>query len=311
MSGDFSAPLLRKNNGKDISGEEEEDISLKSSFVRKTWEEVKTTWYIAGPAILTSLFQYSLGFVTRTLVGHLGTIELAAVGLQGLVVSGIGFGIMMGMGSALETLCGQAYGAGKPSMLGIYMQRSWVILLMTAIPLTLVYIFAEPILKLLGQSSEIAEVAGKFSIWMLPQLLAYALNFPLQKFLQAQSKVMAMAWISLGVLVLHVGLSWLSIVKLEMGLVGAAISLNLSWCLMVICQMIYVFTCCKEAWTGFSWLAFTDLIGFIGLSLASAVMLCLEYWCYMVLIVLAGLLKNPEIQVDAASIWYVLFLLLF
>ncbi|PIA34151.1 hypothetical protein AQUCO_03800014v1 [Aquilegia coerulea] len=302
MSGDFSAPLLRKNNGKDISGEEEEDISLKSSFVRKTWEEVKTTWYIAGPAILTSLFQYSLGFVTRTLVGHLGTIELAAVGLQGLVVSGIGFGIMMGMGSALETLCGQAYGAGKPSMLGIYMQRSWVILLMTAIPLTLVYIFAEPILKLLGQSSEIAEVAGKFSIWMLPQLLAYALNFPLQKFLQAQSKVMAMAWISLGVLVLHVGLSWLSIVKLEMGLVGAAISLNLSWCLMVICQMIYVFTCCKEAWTGFSWLAFTDLIGFIGLSLASAVMLCLEYWCYMVLIVLAGLLKNPEIQVDAASI---------
>ncbi|KAF5193603.1 Detoxification-like protein [Thalictrum thalictroides] len=111
-----------------------------------------------------------------------------------------------------------------------------------------------------------------------------------------------MAWISLGVLVLHVGLSWLSIVKLEMGLVGAAISLDFSWWLMVICQLIYVFTCCKDSWTGFSWLAFTDLIGFIGLSLASAVMLCLEYWCYMVLILLAGLLKNPEIQVDAASI---------
>lgn len=29
----------------------------------------------------------------------------------------------------------------------------------------------------------------------------------------------------------------------------------------------------------------------------------LEYWIYMVVIILAGLLKNPEIAVDAASIW--------
>ncbi|KAL0357888.1 UNVERIFIED_CONTAM: protein DETOXIFICATION 32 [Sesamum calycinum] len=32
------------------------------------------------------------------------------------------------MGSAVETLCGQAYGAGQLEMLGVYLQRSWVIL---------------------------------------------------------------------------------------------------------------------------------------------------------------------------------------
>ena len=58
--------------------------------------------------------------------------------------------VQLGMGSALETLCGQAFGAGQIHMLGVYMQRSWIILFCTALPLSLVYIFAMPILKLPG-----------------------------------------------------------------------------------------------------------------------------------------------------------------
>ncbi|CAA7398013.1 unnamed protein product [Spirodela intermedia] len=273
------------------------------SFCEDVWREAYLIWYIAGPAILTSIFQYSMSSVTQTLVGHLGTLELAAVGIQNLVISGIGFGVMLGMGSALETLCGQAFGAGEHRMMGIYMQRSWVILLSTAAVLTVPYLFASPILRLLGQSAEIAELAGKFSLWMIPELFAFAINFPIMKFLQAQSRVMVMMWISAAVLALHLLLSWLFIVKLGTGLVGAAITLNFTWWLLVAGQLSYVVSgCCKDSWTGFSWLAFADLTNFLGLSLASAVMLCLEYWIYMVVIILAGLLKNPEIAVDAASI---------
>lgn len=178
------------------------------------------------------------------------------------------------MGSALETLCGQAYGAGKMSMLGIYLQRSWVILLATAMLLSMTYVFATPILKLLGQIDEIAELAGSFSIWMIPELFAFAVNFPIQKFLQAQSKVMAMAWISAAIFVVHVILSWIFIIKLDMGLVGAAITLNFAWFLLDVGQLVYILSgSCKDSWTGFSWLAFTELVDFLGLSLASAVML--------------------------------------
>lgn len=109
---------------------------------------------------------------------------------------------------------------------------------------------------------------------MIPQIFAYALNFPIQKFLQAQRKVLVMLWISLGVLVLHVPLSWLLILKLNWGLVGAAIILNTSWWLIVIGQLLYIFiTKSDGAWSGFSWLAFADLFNFLKLSLASAVML--------------------------------------
>nr|GMD99370.1 protein DETOXIFICATION 33 [Ipomoea batatas] len=207
------------------------------------------------------------------------------------------------MGSALETLCGQAYGAGKMRMLGVYMQRSWVILLTTACFLVPIYVFSPPILHLIGQTQEISKAAGKFSLWMIPQLFAYALNFPVQKFLQSQRKVLVMSWISAAVLLLHAFFSWLLIIKLNWGLVGAAITLNSSWWLIVILQLIYIFVTKSDgAWTGFSWQAFHDLFAFVKLSLASAVMLCLEFWYLMVIIVIAGRLENPLVPVDALSI---------
>lgn len=178
------------------------------------------------------------------------------------------------MGSAVETLCGQAYGAGKIEMLGVYMQRSWVILLTTAFLLMFLYIFALPFLLLIGQTEDISRSAGKFALWMIPQLYAYAVNFPIAKFLQAQGKVMAMAWISAAALVLHVLFSWLLMLKLGWGMAGAAVVLNASWWFVVVAQLVYIFSgSCGAAWTGFSWKAFQNLGGFVTLSLTSAVMM--------------------------------------
>jgi MATE family multidrug resistance protein len=67
------------------------------------------------------------------------------------------------MGSALETLCGQAYGAKQYHMLGVYMQRSCIVLFVFAVLLLPTYIFATPILKLLGQADDIAELSGSVS----------------------------------------------------------------------------------------------------------------------------------------------------
>ncbi|KAL2253653.1 UNVERIFIED_CONTAM: Protein DETOXIFICATION 31 [Sesamum indicum] len=265
--------------------------------------ESSKLWFLAGPAILTSIFQYSLGAITQTFAGHVGTLDLAAFSVENSVISGLCFGVMMGMGSALETLCGQAYGAGQIDMLGVYMQRSWVILLVTSFLLTFMYIFAEPILLLLGQTEAISQTAGKFALWMVPQLYAYALNFPIAKFLQAQSDIMAMAWISAAALGLHVLFSWLLMLKLGWGMAGGAVVLNISWWFLVVAQLIYIFSgACAESWTGFSWKAFQNLWGFVRLSVASAVMLCLEIWYFTALILFAGYLKNAEIAVDALSI---------
>ncbi|KAJ7953561.1 Protein DETOXIFICATION [Quillaja saponaria] len=278
-------------------------ITSFNIFSREFSFESKKLWYLAGPAIFTSLCQYSLGAITQLLAGHVGTLALAAVSIENSVIAGFSFGVMLGMGSALETLCGQAFGAGQIDMLGIYMQRSWVILNSTAVILCFLYIFSVQILKLIRQTTEISEAAGRFAVWMIPQLFAYSMNFPIAKFLQAQSKIMVMAGISAVALVLHTLFSWLFMLKLGWGLVGAAVVLNSSWWFIVVAQLVYIFSgTCGRAWTGFSWKAFQNLWGFIRLSLASAVMLCLEVWYFMALILFAGYLKNAELSVDALSI---------
>ncbi|CAI9266950.1 unnamed protein product [Lactuca saligna] len=265
--------------------------------------ESKKLWYLAGPAIFTTVFQYSLGAITQTFAGHVGTLDLAAVSVENSVIAGFSFGVMVGMGSALETLCGQAFGAGQVDMLGVYMQRSWVILFVTALILLPLYIFATPLLLLIGQTHDISHAAGQMAIWMIPQLFAYAFNFPIAKFLQAQSKIMVMAYISAVALVMHTIFSWLLMLKLGWGLWGGAIVLNLSWWFMVIAQMIYILSgTCGRAWSGFSLGAFNNLWSFVKLSLASAIMLCLETWYFMALVLFAGYLKNAEIAVDALSI---------
>ncbi|PIA51716.1 hypothetical protein AQUCO_01100531v1 [Aquilegia coerulea] len=280
-----------------------EPIKHIKDFFREFLVESKKLWFLAGPAIFTSICQYSLGAISQVFAGQVGTLELAAVSVENSVIAGFSFGVMLGMGSALETLCGQAYGAGQIDMLGIYMQRSWVILNTTAILLTFLYIFAAQLLKLIGQEDNIAQAAGTFAIYMIPQLFAYAVNFPLAKFLQAQSKMMAMAVIAFAALIFHTFFSWLLMLKLGWGLVGAAVVLNLSWWLINAAQFLYICSgTCGRAWSGFSMKAFENLWGFVRLSIASAVMLCLEVWYFMALILFAGYLKNPEVSVDGLSI---------
>ncbi|VAI02312.1 unnamed protein product [Triticum turgidum subsp. durum] len=207
------------------------------------------------------------------------------------------------MGSALETLCGQAVGAGQVDMLGIYIQRSWIICGATALALVPTYVFTAPILRALHQPAAISAVAGRYTRWVIPQLFAYAANFPLQKFLQAQSKVWAMTFISGVGLALHVALNYIFVARLGHGLFGAAMIGNVTWWIIILAQFVYLVSgCFPEAWKGFSMLAFSSIAAFVKLSLASAAMLCLEVWYYTAVLILVGLLKNAQLEVDIMSV---------
>lgn len=271
---------------------------IKSMF----WIETVKLWKIAAPIAFNTLCQYGINSVTNIFVGHIGNFELSAVAISLSVIGTFSFGFMLGMGSALETLCGQAFGAGQVQMLGIYMQRSWIILLVTCIFLLPIYIFASPILKLLGQEESVADYAGHFTLLVIPQLFSLAINFPASKFLQAQSKVTALAWIGFVALLLHIPLLWLLIFVFGWGTTGAAIAYDITSWGIAAGQVVYVIGWCKEGWTGLSMSAIKDIWAFVRLSLASAVMLCLEIWYMMSIIVLAGHLDNAVISVDSLSI---------
>ncbi|RZC93432.1 hypothetical protein C5167_026043 [Papaver somniferum] len=269
----------------------------------RIWVESKKLWYIAGPVIISRVASYSTFVITQAFAGHFGNLELAAIFLSLTVIVGFSFGLLLAMASALETLCGQAYGAKRHHMLEIYMQRSWVVLTIFAMLLLPLYIFTTPILKLLGQPDDLAELSGLVTIWLIPIPFALALEFPLQKFLQCQLKTPIIAWVSLSALLVHIFLNWLVIHKLGFGVIGAVAISNVSWWISVLGLHSYI-VCggCPETWTGFSMEAFCGIWEFFKLSLASGVMLCVENWYYKILILMTGNMHNATVAVSALTV---------
>ncbi|RLN18700.1 hypothetical protein C2845_PM02G08650 [Panicum miliaceum] len=259
---------------------------------------------IAAPAVVVYVLNNVLSISTQIFSGHLGNLELAASSLGNNGIQVFAYGLMLGMGSTVETMCGQAYGAHRYEMLGIYLQRSTILLAAVGVPLTAVYAFSRPILVLLGESPEIAAAAAVFVLGLIPQIFAYAANFPIQKLLQAQSIVAPSAYISAAALAAHLALGYLAVYRLGMGLLGASLVLSLSWWLIVAAQFAYIVTSerCRRAWTGLSCRAFSGLPEFLKLSTASAVMLCLETWYFQILILIAGLLDNPQLALDSLTV---------
>ena len=70
-------------------------IKSPVDFYRAFLTESKKLWYLAGPAIFTSLCQYSLGAVTQVFLGQVGTLDLAAFSMENSVIAGFSLGIMV------------------------------------------------------------------------------------------------------------------------------------------------------------------------------------------------------------------------
>ncbi|CAI5978753.1 unnamed protein product [Closterium sp. NIES-64] len=208
------------------------------------------------------------------------------------------------LASGLETLCGQAFGAGCPLQLGLHLQRALLCMTLVATPVGVLWWFTEPLLLLLHQSPDIAALGAVYIRWLLPSLAAAVVMQCLERYLQAQSVTFPMAACALAAVLLQFPLTFLLVHTLHWGLQGAAIAVSLAYMLDLLLLLVYI-RCtgvAKAAWGGYSMEAFCGWEPFLQLALPSAVMLCLEYWSFDIVTLLAGLLPNPDIQVAGLSV---------
>ena len=180
----------------------------------------------------------------------------------------------MGMGSALDTLCGQAFGARQHNMLGIHMQRAMLVLNIASIPVALIWAFTGPILVLLHQDRQIAAEAGLYARWMIPSLFGYGLLQCHNRFLQAQNIVLPLMLSSGFTASFHILVCWMLVFKLGLGSKGAGLANSISYWVNVLLLAFYVKFSpkCKTTWTGFSREALHDVYNFIKLAVPSAAM---------------------------------------
>ncbi|CAJ1977451.1 unnamed protein product [Sphenostylis stenocarpa] len=275
---------------------------------RVTWsgfsEEMRRISVIAGPMVVVVCSQYLLQVVSIMIVGHLGELYLSSAALAISLAGVSGFSLLMGMASGLETICGQAFGAQQYQRVGMQTYTAIFCLILVCIPVSVLWINMENILVFMGQDPLISHESGKFIIWLLPALFAYAILQPLVRYFQIQSMLLPMLASSCAALTVHVPLCWVLVFKTRLNNVGGALAVSISIWSNVIFLGLYMrySSACAKTRAPISLEIFKGTWEFFRFAIPSAVMICLEWWSYELMVLLSGLLPNPQLETSILSV---------
>ncbi|KAK0599201.1 hypothetical protein LWI29_003163 [Acer saccharum] len=287
----------------------EEDINRGGGRCSSWWrkvldvEEAKTQILFSLPMILTNVFYYAIPLVSVMFSGHLGHLELAGATLANSWAIITGFALMTGLSGALETLCGQGFGAEEYRMLGIYLQASCIISFLFSIVVSICWFYTEPILVLLQQDPDVSKTAALYMRYLIPGLFAYGFIQNILRFLQTQSIVIPLVFLSAFPTALHFGIAYALVHWTSLGFKGAPLAASVSLCISMLLLAVYVI-CSKRfepTWQGFSFESFSFILTNLKLALPSAAMVCLEYWAFEILVLLAGLMPNSELTTSLVA----------
>ncbi|XAR52474.1 hypothetical protein NMG60_11020576 [Bertholletia excelsa] len=275
---------------------------------RLTWvvlrEEVKRQGLIAAPMVAVTLSQYFLQVVCTMMVGHLGELALSSTAMAVSISSVTGFSVLLGMSTALETLGGQAYGAQQYQKLGTQTYTAIFCLLIVCLPLSIIWINTGKILIFIGQDPLISQEAGKYMTWLVPALFAYAILQPLVRYFQMQSLTTPMVISSCATLAFHIPLCWVMVFSSGLENLGGAIAVGISYWLNVIVLLLYMkySPSCAKTRVPISTEVFRGVSEFFRFAIPAAVMICLEWWSFELMIFLSGLLPNPQLETSVLSV---------
>lgn len=182
-----------------------------------------------------------------------------------------------GLSGALETLCGQGYGARLYWVLGIYLQSSVIITTFFSILVSILWYYSETLLIWLHQEQEVSKMAGLYLRFLIPGIFAYGYLQCVMRFLQTQTVVMPLVVCSVLPLIFHVGITYLLIYVLGLGFQGSSLAGSISLWLSLLMLALYVNYSekFKNTWKGLSIESFQYVIPSLRLAVPSAAMVWL------------------------------------
>ncbi|KAK8985655.1 hypothetical protein V6N11_068903 [Hibiscus sabdariffa] len=261
-------------------------------------EETKRQVLFSLPMIVSNVSFSSIILVSVMFAGHLGELQLAGATLANSWATVTGLAFMIGLSGALETLCGQGFGAKIYRMLGIYLQSSCMISCFFSIIISILWYYTESILILLQQDVQISKTAALYIRYLIPGLFAYGFVQNILRFLQTQSIVMPLVWFSVILMSIHCGVAYALVNCTVLGFKGAPLAASISLWISFLSLSVYVFLAkeFEKTWEGFSLESFHCLVTNLKLALPSAAMVCLEYWAFELLVLFAGLMPHSELS---------------
>jgi MATE family multidrug resistance protein len=303
---DEAAPLLN-----------EPEASPAFTKPSEGWQsELRRVVRYSIPLIATYLLQYFFSVITTFVAGHLGGDDLAAasIGLTTMTIGG--FAIIEGMATALDTLCAQAYGSGKITMVGVYVQRMLLFMTLACVPMGSLWFFSGTVLSHLIPQRHLALKAGSFLRVSIIGLPGYASFEAGKRFLQAQEDFRTGMAVLLVCAPVNALLSWLFAFRLGMGLDGAALGAALANNLRPI--LLFLLTICfnkdsHKCWGGFSRAALVGWRPMVRLSLAGSAVTLAEWAAFEIVTFSTSYLSTVHLAAQtiltttAVFMWHIPF----
>lgn len=276
-------------------------------------------WFIAWkllsdsyPVMVSSLCTFGIiDFVLFFFVGQLeveNTIDVfAGVSLAQMFGNVTVLSLLWGLASAVETLASQANGAGKYREVGIIVQRSILLVGISAVPLAFIWLGATTVFAHFGITPSVCDIIQTCLYVRLFELPGNVLICSLECFLTAIGITTPLLYANVALNGVFALLCFISVYVLDYSYVGIA------WA-----HVIATYCCCiVEIWLSvehekvwsllfqqqLSWReALCDLHAcwiFMSLGFYGAIMLCCEWWAYELLTLLAGSLGTPQVAAQS------------
>lgn len=206
-------------------------------------EEAGVLGSTALPLMVSFLLQNSLSVALVFCAGRLGPGELSAVTLGSMALTVSGFAVVQGLSTSLDTLCAQAYGAGRLPLVGVYFQRCSCLILACFVPIAVFWMWGAPyVLAMLVPEPRLVELASLYLRYILLGVPGFVLFETGKRFLQAQGIFHATPWILMVAVPLNAVLNYVLVLSLVgVGFIGAPIAVSITYTSMALGLLGFVY----------------------------------------------------------------------
>ena len=222
---------------------EKRDGPLQAEIAHGVSDELRLQARLALPMIATYVAELCMWYVDHAIVGRLGGVELAAVGLSGLFFWQL---IVIGMAilSIVGVIVGNAHGAGDVALVGRGVRQGLWSAVALSLPIMVLCWFLMDVLALTGQDPRIIALGEEYvraSVWVIPPSLGFV---ALRSFVVGVSRplvitVLVFLTIPLNFL-LSYGLVFGELGMPLLGVAGAGYATSVVGWLMFIALIVYI-----------------------------------------------------------------------
>uniref|UniRef100_A0A1I8HYF4 Multidrug and toxin extrusion protein n=1 Tax=Macrostomum lignano TaxID=282301 RepID=A0A1I8HYF4_9PLAT len=242
------------------------------------WKEFREIGKLHLPSFLTCFFQIFLQTISVIMCGHLSKEQLDAAALACTLINVAGLGIGLGLSTGCDTYFAQTYGSAYRKRVGLYLQRSLIVMYMFLIPVYCLHLNIKPLLLLLGQDPVVSDMASQYILIFMPGVFFDYTFLVLARYLQTQNRVYPPLICAFIGNVFNAVSQYIAIYVLGFQYEASAACQAASLFVMCACIIAYIRVSgvYEDTWDGWTIEALYDIGGFVRLAVPGLMLVALE-----------------------------------